>query len=88
MADESPYVRCVKCGWVHSGVAPPEPAPDLCFRCKGFLFEAIDEAELLRTVPRGVTLQAIRWPPINRPPTVPKDRLTAAMIERPAWPKS
>jgi hypothetical protein len=51
MADESPYVRCVKCGWVHSGVAPPEPAPDFWFRCKGFLFEAIDEAELLRTVP-------------------------------------
>jgi hypothetical protein len=30
----------------------------------------------LRTVPRGVTLQAIRWPPINRPPTIPKDKLT------------
>jgi hypothetical protein len=83
MTDESPYLRCLNCGWVHFGVARPQPAPDRCFRCKRFAFEVIDEAELLRTVPRGVTLQGLRWPPIIRPPTIPKDKLTAADIEGP-----
>jgi hypothetical protein len=63
MTDELPIVRCFQCGWVHVGTPAPEPALDRCFRCKGFAFEVIDEKELLRTVPRGVTLQGLRWPP-------------------------
>jgi hypothetical protein len=50
MTDESPYHRCLNCGWVHFGVARPQPAPDRCFRCKRFAFEVIDDNELLRTV--------------------------------------
>jgi hypothetical protein len=83
MTDESPYPRCLNCGWVHFGVARPQAAPDRCFRCKRFAFEVIDKAELLRTVPRGVTLQGLQWPPFIRPPTIPKDKLTAADIEGP-----
>jgi hypothetical protein len=83
MTDELPFVRCFLCGWVHVGTPAPEPALDRCFRCKGFAFEVIEEKELLRTVPRGVTLQGLRWPPIIRPPAIPKDKLTAADIEGP-----
>jgi hypothetical protein len=81
-----PLVRCRSCGWVHVGTPRPEPAGDRCYRCKGPVFEVIDRDEFCRTVPPGVTLQTIRWPPIIRPPSVPKDKLTAADIERPSGP--
>jgi hypothetical protein len=85
---EAPYVRCRRCGWVHVGVARPEPAGERCFRCKGLTFEMIDRAELRRTVPPGVTFQALRWPPLIRSAGIPKDELTAADIDRPPPPKS
>jgi hypothetical protein len=59
-------VRCRLCGWVHAGVCAPEPAGDRCFRCKATAFEIIDREEFRRTVPADVTLQALRWPPINQ----------------------
>ena len=34
---------------------------------------------------RGVTLLPLRWPPIKLGATVPKDQLTAAVIERPVF---
>jgi hypothetical protein len=82
---ESPaFLRCVFCGWVHYAAGEADEALDRCFKCKGFVFEvaAPDAA------PHGVTLLPLRWPPIKRGATVPKDQLTAAMIERPSWPKT
>jgi hypothetical protein len=77
----TPLLRCGRCGWVHIGVPAPEPAGDCCFRCGAWGFEVIGADEARRTVPQGVTLQGIRWPPVVRPPPIPRDRLTAADIE-------
>jgi hypothetical protein len=59
-------VRCRLCGWVHAGVSAPEPAGDRCFRCEVTALQIIDREEFRRSVPAGVTLQALRWPPINQ----------------------
>jgi uncharacterized protein (DUF433 family) len=64
LAFAHPLVRCRLCGWVHIGTPVPEPAGERCYSCKGLDLEVIDDAEFRRTVPRGVTLQAIRWPPV------------------------
>ncbi|HKM81280.1 MAG TPA: hypothetical protein VJY15_10020 [Candidatus Acidoferrum sp.] len=82
---DSPYLRCVACGWVHCAATEADEAfevLDRCFKCKGLAFEVIAPD----AAPRGVTLLPVRWPPIKRCPTVPKDQLAAAMIERPACP--
>jgi hypothetical protein len=79
---DSPYLRCVACGWVHCAATEADEAfevLDRCFKCKGLAFEVIAPD----AAPRGVTLLPLRWPTIKRGPTVPKDQLTAAMIERP-----
>jgi hypothetical protein len=57
-----PFVRCRSCSWVHVGVPAPQPAGSQCYRCKGESFEVIDREEFRRSVPRGVTLQGLRWP--------------------------
>jgi len=60
--DDEPLLRCLHCGWVHVGCPEPEPALETCFHCGQLEFEVIDEEELGRTVPPGVTLQGLRWP--------------------------
>jgi hypothetical protein len=61
--NERPLVICWSCGWLHVGVPAPEPAGECCFRCKGTEFRVISHDEAMRKIPRGVTLQALRWPP-------------------------
>jgi hypothetical protein len=58
-----PYVICLSCGGLHVGVAPDEPAGDTCFRCKGTDLAEISDRETRVKVPRGVTIQAVHWPP-------------------------
>lgn len=79
MTDSSPLVRCLRCGWVHFGVPSPEPAHEHCFKCGGVVFEVIDDDGSLR----GVTIQALRWPPLVRGPAIPKDELAAEKIADP-----
>ncbi|MDE2466119.1 MAG: hypothetical protein KGO02_20740 [Alphaproteobacteria bacterium] len=80
MSEPTPaYLKCTACGWCHAATPPGMPAGDRCFRCKGLVFAEVPAEE----VPRGVTVQALTWPPLSRPPTITKERLTAADIESP-----
>jgi hypothetical protein len=61
--DERPLLLCWSCGWLHVGVPAPEPAGKSCYRCKATEFRVISHDEAMRKIPRGVTLQTVRWPP-------------------------
>jgi hypothetical protein len=65
MSDDAhlPYVICMSCGWLHVGVSRDQPAGDNCFRCGGGDLAAVAESEVRVKVPRGVTIQAVHWPP-------------------------
>ena len=75
---ETIYLRCANCGWCYFGAEKDEPALDHCFKCGSWGFEVTDPSE----IPRGVTVVGVRWPPIERPPTIQKEQLTAADIMR------
>jgi hypothetical protein len=52
------YLKCTACGWCHVATPAGLPARERCFRCEGGAFIEVAESE----VPRGVTVQALRWP--------------------------